>query len=125
MPLSVYLVDDHAPYRRCLRQALEPALVVAGEAGGGAEALAAAEARAPQPLADVVLLDVMMPGLNGVALLPRLLALAPSSRIVVLSVHDDPVLVRTLRQAGAADCIGKQEPPAALLAAIRKAAAVA
>jgi DNA-binding NarL/FixJ family response regulator len=123
VPLSVYLVDDHAPYRRCVRQALEAArLHVAGEAAGGEPALQAARACAPHPLADVVLLDVLMPGLHGVALLPQLLALAPASRIVMLSLHDDPVLVRTLLHAGATACLAKHAPLAMLLTAIRNAA---
>ena len=62
-PLSVFLVDDHALYRQCLKALLaaDAGLHIVGEAGDAAEALAAAGRCAPAPLADVVLLDVAMP----------------------------------------------------------------
>lgn len=122
MPLRVYLVDDHARYRRCVREALAGTAEVVGEAADAAVALAAAAAVAPQPLADVVLLDVQLPDLHGVALAQRLCALAPATRIVALTALDDPVLGRALRAAGACACIGKHEPLAALLQAVRRAA---
>jgi DNA-binding NarL/FixJ family response regulator len=122
VPVTVYLIDDHARYRRCVRDALAGSAVVAGEAGTGVVALAAAAAAAPLPLADVVLLDIRLPDADGVALARRLLALAPASRIVGLTALDDPVLRRALLQAGACGCVGKHEPPAALLEAVRKAA---
>lgn len=120
MPPRVYLVDDHARYRRCVREALGDAVQVTGEAGDAATALAAAGAVAPRPLADVVLLDIQLPDLDGLALARRLVALAPATRIVALTALDDPVLRRALQAAGACACVGKHEPLPELLQTIRR-----
>ncbi len=123
-PLSVFLVDDHAPYRQCLKALLaaEPGLHIAGEAGDAAEALAAAGRCAPAPLADVVLLDVAMPGTSGVTLARRLCQLAPSSRLLALSMHDDGSIVSAMLEAGASGYLVKLDPLPEILLALRTVA---
>ena len=81
-PIRVFVCDDAPAFRDLLRMALESddGLTIVGEAEDGAEVEAIADARP-----DVVLLDVSMPGLNGLEALPRVRELAPDSRIVVLS----------------------------------------
>ena len=122
VPLSVYLIDDHAAYRRCVRDALAGTAQVAGEAADGHAALAAAAICAPRPLVDVVLLDIALPGLHGVEVARRLLVLAPGTRLVVLSSHHEPVLVQAMFDTGARAFVGKHEPLPVLVAAIQRAA---
>jgi DNA-binding NarL/FixJ family response regulator len=80
--VRLFLCDDNAQYRQLARLALEQAgHEIAGEAGNGEEALD----RAPAAAADVVLLDLNMPVMNGLEALPHLRATVPSARIVVLT----------------------------------------
>ncbi|MBI2323175.1 MAG: response regulator transcription factor, partial [Chloroflexi bacterium] len=85
--LTVLLVDDRAAVRRGLRMrlALEPDLAIVGEACDGAAALALV----PMVRPDVVLVDVAMPGMDGIAATAALRARAPRTAVVVLSIHDD------------------------------------
>ncbi len=98
-PIRVLLVDDHAHFRAGLRSLLAtaPDLEVCGEAAGGEEALAVVAARQP----DVVLLDLTMPGMGGVAATERLLAASPHVRVLVLSMSDDDDSVFAALRAGA------------------------
>ena len=123
-PLSVYLVDDHVPYRECLKGLLaaDPGLRIVGEAGAATQALAEAVRRAPAPLADVVLLDVAMPGINGVTLARRLCELAPASRLLALSMHDDASVVAAMLAAGASGYLVKSDPLPEVLLALRAVA---
>lgn len=122
--LAVFLVDDHAAYRDCLRALLqrEPGLQVVGEAGDAPAALARAARCAPRPLADVVVLDVAMPGMNGIALAQRLRALAPGCRLMALSMHDEPPFVRAMLAAGAGGYLVKNDPLPEIVAAVRAVA---
>jgi DNA-binding NarL/FixJ family response regulator len=122
--LGVFLVDDHATFRDCLRALLqrEPGLQVVGEAGDGPAALARAARCAPRPLADVVVLDVAMPGMNGIALAQRLRALAPGCRLLALSMHDEPPFVRAMLAAGAGGYLVKNDPLPEIVAALRAVA---
>lgn len=123
-PLSVFLVDDHAPYRQCLHALMgaDSGLHIVGEAGNATLALAEAGRCAPQPLADVVLLDVAMPGMNGVALAHRLRQLAPASRLLALSMHDDASIVAAMFAAGATGYLVKSDPLPEMLLAVRAVA---
>lgn len=121
MTIRVYLVDDHDPFRTYLKGLLErePDLQVCGEAASGEQAVAAAAACAPRPLADVLLLDVAMPGLGGVEAARRLLALTPALRVLALSLHSDAAFVDAMSAAGARAYLLKSDPLPLLLAAIR------
>jgi DNA-binding NarL/FixJ family response regulator len=119
-PIRLLLVDDEPAIRRGLRMrlALESDVEVVGEAGDGVSALQEVQRLAPQ----VVLMDVEMPGMDGIAATNRLRAQAPGSAVVMLSMHDDQRTVARALAAGAAAFVAKHSIDAALLAAIRQAA---
>jgi two-component system response regulator DegU len=97
---------------------LEPDVEVVGEARDGAEALSLAAALQP----DVVVMDVQMPTLDGIAVTRSLRSVAPRSAVVMLSLHDNASTRAEAQAAGAAAFVGKHEPCEALLAAVRRAA---
>jgi len=104
----VLLADDHALVRAGLRALLErlPNVEVVGEAEHGAEAVKLAAQLRP----DVVLMDVSMPILNGIEATRRTVKLRPRPRVLVLSMHDDPVYVRKALSAGASGYLLKTAP---------------
>lgn len=118
--ISVLLVDDHPIVRAGIRGMLagEPDLTVVGEAGSGAEALAAVRTLAPH----VVLMDLRMPGIDGATATSRILAAAPQTRVVVLTTYDTDRDILRAVEAGAAGYLLKDASLAALLAAVRGAA---
>jgi two-component system response regulator NreC len=118
--VRVVIVDDHAVVRSGLRLLLESekGLEVVGEAGDAREAVF--ETRAEKP--DVVLLDVTMPGKSGIEAIPDLLKEAPETRILVLSMQDDPSYVREAFGAGAWGYVLKEAADAEVVAAIRQVA---
>jgi DNA-binding NarL/FixJ family response regulator len=114
---AVLLVDDQELIRYGLRLVLEaqPDLVVVGEASDGAEAVQAAQRLRP----DVVLMDVRMPGLDGIEATRQLTAALPDTRIIVLTTYDlDDFAFGALR-AGAAGFLLKNTRPDELVAAVR------
>jgi DNA-binding NarL/FixJ family response regulator len=114
--IRVLLADDQALVRAGLRLILdaEPDIEVAGEAGDGGEAVEAALAAAP----DLVLMDVRMPGMDGIEATRRLLAARPATRVVMLTTFDlDEYVVESFR-AGASGFLLKTAPPAQLVAAV-------
>lgn len=115
--ISVLLVDDHALFRAGVAEifATEDDLRVVGEAEHGEEAVALAQRTKP----DVVLLDVEMPGLGTEETLRRMLRASPSSKVVVLTSHDEPRLVRSLLAIGARAYVIKRATREELLATIR------
>lgn len=118
--IRVLLVDDEPVVRRGLRARfqLEPDIEVVGEAINGAEALTLAQTLLP----DVVLMDVQMPELDGIAATQALRALVPRCAVVVLSIHDDALSREQARAAGAVAFVQKRGDLDALLAAIFQAA---
>jgi two-component system invasion response regulator UvrY len=114
----ILLADDHAVVRTGLRELLiqRESLSVVGEAGDGDRLLSLAE----HTPADLVLLDVSMPGPPFLDLLKRLRALAPSLRVLVLTAQpEDQIAVRALR-AGASGYFTKDRPFEELLEAVRR-----
>ncbi len=117
--VEILIVDDipTAINGLRLRLALEPDLVVAGEATDGREALKLAQALQP----DMVVMDVAMPGMDGITATQRLRGLAPGTAVVMLSIHDDVETQIRAHQAGAAIFVEKQGPADTLVRAIRNA----
>ena len=115
--LTVLIVDDHPVVRQGLRVLLEvhDGIEVTGEAADGAEALALAAQLNP----DVILLDLKLPGLDGIAVLSELRARAIAARVLVLTSGNDPAQVTRALQAGASGFLYKDVDPDALIRAIR------
>lgn len=102
-----------------MRLALESDIEIVGEASDGEEALVQVKILSP----DVVLMDVAMPKMDGIAATKALRATAPSSVVIMLSIHDDVVTRTQAQVAGAAAFLSKNgSSTGILLAAIRQAA---
>jgi len=120
MPITILLVDDHALVRSGVRAYLEtqPELEVVAEASSGEEAVQLAAEHAP----DVVLMDLVMPGMDGVEATRRVREVSPRSQVVVLtSFHEDTNIFPAIK-AGAISYLLKDIGPAELAEAIRAAA---
>ena len=119
--IRVLLCDDHALVRSGLRRLIEsePRFEVVGEAADAEEALAFVEHQHP----DVLLLDIVMPGRSGIEAIPDLIAASPETRILVLSMQDDPSYVRQAFSAGANGYLLKEAADAELVQAIQDVAA--
>jgi len=120
-PIHVILADDHSIVRSGLRQLLNGAgdIQVVGEAADGHGLLALLR----NAVADIVLLDMSMPGLSGVDLIKRLQQDHPELPVLVLSMHVEAQIVARVLRAGAAGYVTKDCDPAALITAVRKVAA--
>jgi DNA-binding NarL/FixJ family response regulator len=116
-PISVLIVDDHPVVRRGLRVLLEvqDGIEVAGEAGDGDTALALAAEHTP----DVILLDLKLPGVDGIAVLAALKARDSAARVLVLTSATEPALASLALRSGAAGLLYKDVDPDALVRAIR------
>ena len=116
-PISVLIVDDHPVVRQGLRVLLEvqDGIEVAGEAGDGDTALTLAASRAP----DVILLDLKLPGRDGIAVLTELKARTSTARVLVLTSATDPASASLAMRSGAAGVLYKDVDPDALVRAIR------
>jgi DNA-binding NarL/FixJ family response regulator len=115
--ISVLIVDDHPVVRQGLRVLLEvqDGIEVAGEAGDGATALALAADRE----ADVILLDLKLPGMDGLAVLGELRERGVRSRVLVLTSVTDHAAAAAAIRNGAAGVLYKDVDPDALVRAIR------
>ena len=98
MTITLLLADDHTMVRQSMRQAMEAeGFDVVGEAADGAEAVALAERHSP----DVVLMDVTMPGVDGIAATRRIRAKLPATQVVMLTMHADRDVITRAIGAGA------------------------
>ena len=120
MTVRVLIVDDHAVVRAGLKLLVdaEDDLEAVGEAGNARDAVF--ETRSLKP--DVILLDMVMPGGNGLEAIPPLLHENPDTKILILSMQDDPRYVREAFAVGASGYVLKEAADAELVAAIREVA---
>ena len=116
--IRVVLADDHTLVRAGIRALLERAeeIEVVGEAGDGHEALELIRRQTP----DVVLLDVVMPGVNGFEVLRHIREEFPSVRVIILSVHETEEYAASALQRGAAGYLPKKAASSELVEAIKK-----
>ena len=118
--IRVLLADDHPVVRAGLRGMLaaEPGIEVAGEAASGPEAVAQARAGAY----DVILMDLRMPGGDGVAATAQIIASSPGARILILTTYETDADILRAVEAGATGYLLKDATPAELADAVRAAA---
>ncbi|MFE9929728.1 response regulator [Streptomyces sp. NPDC005533] len=118
--IGILVVDDQQLVRMGLRMLFEQAqdIRILGEADSGAEAVRLAERLAP----DVVLMDLRMPGMDGITATRRILTVRPATRVVALTTFDDDDHLYPALAAGACGFLVKDTPPAELLEAVRRAA---
>ncbi|HZQ04303.1 MAG TPA: response regulator transcription factor [Gaiellaceae bacterium] len=121
MSTRVLIVDDHAVVRAGLRLLIdaEDDLETVGEAGDARTAIFEARSTAP----DVILMDVVMPEQSGLEALPKLLHEHPETKVLILSMQDDPRYVREAFAAGASGYVLKEAADSELVTAIREVAA--
>ncbi|WP_019872568.1 response regulator [Salinispora oceanensis] len=118
--ISVLLVDDHPVVRAGVRGMLdgEPDITIVGEAGSGAEAITSVRTLHP----DVVLMDLRLPGLDGVGATGQLRTVAPDTRVLVLTTYESDADVLRAVEAGATGYLLKDSSRTEMLGAIRAAA---
>ena len=118
--VTVLLVDDHAVVREGYRRLLEraPDLAVVGEAGTAADAYQMFCQLAP----DVVVMDISLPDTSGIEAMHRLFAREPGARVLVFSIHDEPVFPNRALRAGASGYVTKASAPEVLVDAVRAVA---
>ena len=119
-PITVIIVDDHEVVRQGVRAFLDAQaeLSVVGEAGSGSEAVKLAEEKIP----DVVLMDLIMPGMDGVEISRRIKNLSPRTQIVILTSYYDDEHIFPALQAGAISYVLKDVKMDELVDAVKRAA---
>jgi len=120
-PITVLLVDDHKLVRQGIRAFLEarPEFLVVGEAGSGAEAVKLAQEHVP----EIVLMDLIMPGMDGVEATRQVKDISPRTQIVVLTSYYDDEHIFPALEAGATSYILKDVDMDELAIAIKRTAA--
>jgi len=115
--IRILLVDDHAILRAGLRMLInsQPDMEVVSEAMDGHEALSKAREMKP----DIALMDLTMPKTGGLQALEQLRQVCPATRILVLTMHDDPAYARSVLAAGGLGYVVKRAADSDLLTAIR------
>jgi len=123
MPLQLLIADDHAILRGGLKQIIATTtdIVIAAEAANSAETLEICQKQGDQ--LDLLLLDITLPDISGLELIPRLHDEYPHLPILVLSMHNERQIVSRAIKSGAAGYVTKDAHPEILLSAIRKVAA--
>jgi NarL family two-component system response regulator LiaR len=123
MPIRVLIVDDHAVVRQSLRQVLDalPELEIIGEAADGAMAVQLAQSLQPPP--DVILLDLLMPGMSGIEVIQRIIELKLPCRLLALSSSLEDQIVTEALRAGAHGYILKSSRVTEVVDAIQRVAA--
>jgi two-component system response regulator NreC len=118
--IRLMLVDDHDIVRTGLKSYLEiqAGLEVVAEASNGSEALVRAQETQP----DVVIMDIIMPGMDGLEATRRLKAILPECQVLALTVHEDKQYLFQMLAAGATGYVTKQAAADELLAAVRAVA---
>jgi DNA-binding NarL/FixJ family response regulator len=118
MQSRILVADDHEIVRRSICNLLrsQPEFAVISQAATGFEAVKQAEQYQP----DVVLLDISMPELNGLAATPLIRKVAPHSKILIISNYDDAAFVREAFSAGALGFLSKSDIGAEIVTALRK-----
>ena len=121
MSTSILLADDHRLVRQGLRALLaaEPDFHLVGEAADAREVVQLAERLHP----DVLLLDLMMPGLNGLDILPQLMKCTPKTRVIILTMHNNEAYVLQALRNGAAGYVLKTSRSDELVLAVREVVA--
>jgi len=116
-PVRLLLVDDHPIVRAGLRMLFqsEPTLTIVGEVDSGEAAVAAVERLQP----DVVIMDVAMPGMNGIEATRRIKAANPDTAVLALTMYEDEQYFFEMLNAGASGYIPKRAAPDDLVAAIK------
>jgi two-component system, NarL family, response regulator NreC len=114
--IGVLLAEDHAIVRKGLRSLLddETGITVVGEAADGRDAVDKAQQLGP----DIVLMDIMMPSLNGLEATRQIVRRCPGVKVVVLTMHTNEEYVLQILRAGASGYVVKQAAPEELIAAI-------
>lgn len=120
-PIRVLLADDHVTVRHGLKLLIEAQsdMKVVAEASDGNAALQQAATHKP----DVIVMDISMPGMNGLVATRKLKQLQPAAAVVTLTRHGDDAYLQELLRAGVSGYVLKQSAPTELLQAIRAAAA--
>lgn len=119
--ISLILADDHTMVRQAIATTLKATglFTIEYECGDGAELVETA-LKAP---ADIILMDISMPKMNGFAALEKLLHYRPQSKIIILSMHSEPEYVEAVKLAGARAYIQKDAPSEQLIQVIQEVAA--
>lgn len=114
--IKIFMVDDHAVVRAGIRMLLEAHtnLEVVGEAKSGEEAISKARAKDP----DIVLIDLSLPGMNGIDTTRVLKDMCPETRFIALSMHEDPEYVQGFLEAGGSGYVPKSSLETQLIDAI-------
>ena len=118
MGTTIVIVDDNAQVRALMREitAQEPDFQVVGEAEDGAEAIRLAQALRP----DLILLDLVMPRINGLEALRRIKAARPETKVIIVTVHDENAYRQAAEASGADAFLLKKTLVTAVLPTIRR-----